>query len=334
MTNNTLKNKTQKRKNKTQKRNLERKNLDIKKYKNDTIILFSPNKKAIEIANQDTKKYLFRDQVNPDIAIKQHQGLKKTLKELDQKFVDINKYLPKNTPPEQLANLLYTRDPFIQTPKGIIIGQMRESVRKNDTEIIDKILKDLKQPIIYRCKGDEYLEGGDFLINCNTSFIGTGPRTSMAAAKKFLKLNLYGTQRVVIIYPAHKDKSMYRIHLDCYFSPFGCRQCVIWDDLTYKNSTHKRMAIEYTLQSNGTYKQTSKPKSLYNYLNDNNYDIIKVSTKSQHGYGTNLLELNNGTVLVQDEETHKKIKGSIFVPFNEIHKMYGGLHCASNTIFS
>jgi N-dimethylarginine dimethylaminohydrolase len=211
---------------------------------------------------------------------------------------------------------------------------MRESVRENDTKIIDKILKKFKQPIIYRCKDDEYLEGGDFLINCNTSFIGTGPRTSMAAAKKFLKLNLYGTQRVVIIYPAHADKSMYRIHLDCYFSPFGCKQCVIWDDLTYKNSTHKRMAIEYTLQSNGNYKQTSKPASLYNYLKDNNYDVIKVSTKSQHGYGTNLLELNNGTILVQDEETHKKIKNSIFIPFNEIHKMYGGLHCASNTIFT
>ena len=50
MKNNTIKNKFQKQNNKTQKRNLERKNLDIKKYKNDTIILFSPNKKAIEIA--------------------------------------------------------------------------------------------------------------------------------------------------------------------------------------------------------------------------------------------------------------------------------------------
>lgn len=327
MTNNTLKNRNKN--NKTQK-----KNLDTKKYKNDTLILFSPNKKAIEIANQDTHKYLFRDQVNADIAINQHNNFKKILTKLDQKYIDINNYLPKNTPPEQLTNLLYTRDPFIQTPKGIILGQMREEVRKNDTEIIYKILKQLKQPIIYKCKGDEYLEGGDFLMNCNTSFIGTGPRTSIAAAKKFLKLNLYGTQRVVIIYPVHPDKSMFRIHLDCYFSPFGCKQCVIWDDLTHKNSTHKRMAIEYTIQSNGKYKQTSNPKSLYNYLKDNNYDIIKVSAKSQHGYGTNLLELNDGTILVQDEETHKKIKGSIFVPFNEIHKMYGGLHCASNTIFS
>jgi arginine deiminase len=320
-------------KNKNRNKNITRKQkLDVKKN-NKTIILFTPNKEAIEIANQDPEKYLFRDKVNSDIAIKQHQKFKQTLKQLGQKYIEINKYLPKNTPPNQLANLLYTRDPFIQTPKGIILGQMREPIRKNDTEIIEKILKKFKQPIIYRCKDDEYLEGGDFLINCNTSFIGTGPRTSMAASKKFLKLNLYGTQRVVIIHPAHEDKSMYRIHLDCYFSPFGCKQCVIWDDLTYKNSIHKRMATEYTMQSNGSYKKTSETKSLYNYLKDNNYDIIKVSTKSQHGYGTNILELDNGTVLVQDEETHKKIKGSIFVPFNEIHKMYGGLHCASNTIF-
>jgi N-dimethylarginine dimethylaminohydrolase len=324
----TLKNKKNK-KNKTQKRNLK-----ITKYKNDIILVSTPNKKAIEIANQDIHKYLFKDKVNVEVAINQHQNFKEILKQLGQKYIDINKYLPKKNSLEGYTNLLYTRDPFIRTPKGIIIGQMREDVRKNETEIINKILKKLKQPIIYRCKGDEYLEGGDFLINCNTAFIGTGPRTNMKAAKKLLKLNLYGTQRVVIIYPLHTEKSMYRIHLDCYFSPFGCKQCVIWDDLTYKNSTHKRIAIEYTLQSNGTYKKTSNPESLYNYLKNNNYDIIKVSTKSQQNYGTNLLELNNGTILVQDEETHKKIKNSIFVPFYEIHKMYGGLHCASNTIVS
>jgi arginine deiminase len=320
------------RKNVTRKNNKTRK--QIKPYKNDTIILFHPNKQAIEIANQDLKKYLFRDKVNVEKAIKQHDKFKQILKQQGEKYIDVSQYVPKDTPPEQLANLLYTRDPLIKTPKGIILGNMREPARKHDTEIMEKTLKILKQPIVYKCKEGEYLEGGDFLINCDTAFIGTGARTNMAAAKKLLKLNLYGTQRVVIIYPEHPDKSMYRIHLDCTFSPFGCKQCVIWDDLTYKNSPHKRMCVEYTLQTNGAYKKSCKPMSLYEYLQENNYTIFKVSTKSQHNYGTNILELSNGRILVQDEETHKKIKNSIFVPFHEIHKMYGGLHCSSNSIFS
>ncbi len=315
--------------NKTQK-----KALSIKPYSGDNIIVFKPNRKAIEFANQDIHKYLFRDKVNVDNAIKQHDNFKKILKQQGQKFIDIFDYMPKNTPYEYFANLLFTRDPFIKTPKGIILGNMREPVRKHDTEMIETIMKKFKQPIIYKCKQDEFLEGGDFLINCNTAFIGTGARTSINTAKKLLKLNLYGTKRVVIIYPEHPDKSMYRIHLDCTFSPFGCKQCVIWDDLTHTNSIHKRLAIEYTLQANGTYKKTSKSKNLFEYLKDNQYNIIKVSTESQHNYGTNILELNNGNILVQDKETYKKIEGSIFVPFHEIHKMYGGLHCATNSFFS
>ena len=62
---------------------------------------------------------------------------------------------------------------------------------------------------------------------------------------------LFLFQKVVIIYPTQPDKSMYRIHLDCIFSPFGCKQCVIWNELTHKNSIHKRIAIEYVLQDNG-----------------------------------------------------------------------------------
>jgi N-dimethylarginine dimethylaminohydrolase len=210
---------------------------------------------------------------------------------------------------------------------------MRKSVRKHEIEIVKKIMKKFNQPIIYKCKQHEFLEGGDFFINCDTTFIGTGARTSMNTAKKLLRLNLYGTPRVVIIYPLHPDKSMYRIHLDCIFSPFGYKQCIIWDNLIY-NPIHKRMVIEYVLQSNGTYKQTTKPTNLFEYLKNNYYNIIKVSTKCQRSYGTNILELNNGNIIVQDKETHKKIKGSIFVPFNEIHKMYGGLHCATNSFFT
>ena len=307
---------------------------NIKPYADDTLVLFTPNKKAIEFANHNLKNFLFRDTVNVDTAVKQHTNLKKVLKQQGQKYIDIYDYMPKNTPSEYFANLLFTRDPFIKTPKGIILGNMREPVRRHDTEMIETIMKNLKQPIIYKCKQGEFLEGGDFLINGDTAFIGTGARTSMRAAKKLLQLKLYGTKRVVIIYPVNPDTSMYRIHLDCIFSPFGCKQCVIWDDLTYTNSIHKRLAIEYTLQNNGVYKKTSKAKNLFEYLKDNDYNIIKLSTESQHNYGANILELDNGNILVQDKETYKKIKGSIFIPFHEIHKMYGGLHCSTNSFFS
>jgi hypothetical protein len=322
------------RKNNKNTNNKTRKHKTIKPYKGDTIIMFKPNRKAIEIANQDVIKYLFREKVNVDRAIKQHNGFKQILKQQGQHFVDISEYVAKDTPSEQLANLLYTRDPFIKTSKGLVLGNMKEPARKHDREIIEKIMNKFHQPIIYKCKDDEKLEGGDFMMNCDTAFLGTGARSNMNAAKKLLKLSAFGTQKVVVIYPVKPEKSMYRIHLDCIFSPFGCKQCVIWNGLTHKDSVHKRMAIEYTLQNNGTYKRSGKAKNFVDYLKDNNYNIITLSNESQHNYGANILELDNGKVLVQDLETHKKIKGSIFVPFHEIHKMYGGLHCSSNSFFS
>lgn len=302
-------------------------------YNPDTVIVFTPSKAAIEIANKDLKKYLYRKQVDAEKAVQEHQYLQDALTAQKQKFIDIQKFVPKNTPPEYLANLLYTRDPFIKTKKGLVLGHMRQPIRKHDTDLINKIMLKMNQPVLYRCKGDEYLEGGDYLINCDTSFVGTGARSSIVAAKKLMKMDLYGTEKVVIIRPLHPDKNMYRMHLDCVFSPFGCKQCVIWDDLIHKNSRHERLATEYTRQSNGEYKKTSKEMNLHDYLRENHYNIIPLTTESQYHYGANLLELSNGAVLVQDKETHKKIKGSIYIPFDEIHKMYGGLHCSTNTFF-
>ena len=299
--------------------------------KNNLIVVFLPNKKAIEIANKDPEKYLFREKVNPDKAILQHKYFTKILKQQGQKYVDISNYISKNTPHKYLCNFLFTRDSFIKTPHGIILGNMKESTRKYESKIMEKIMKKFNQPILYKCKNDEKLEGGDFIINCDTSFLGTGARSNMNAAKKLLKLNLFGTKKVVIIYPVEQDNSMYRIHLDCIFCPFGNKQCLVWTGLF--NSNHKRVCVEYTLQNNNTYKKTGKVKNFIDYLKDNNYNIITLSEESQNNYGTNILELDNGKILVQDLETYKKIKGSIFVPFDEIHNMYGGLHCSSNSFF-
>ena len=133
---------------------------------------------------------------------------------------------------------------------------MKESARNYECKIMEKVMKKFNQPILYKCKNGEKLEGGDFMINCNTAFLGTGPRSNMNAAKKLLKLNLFGTQKVVIIYPIEPDNSMYRIHLDCIFFPFGNKRCLVWNCLF--NSKHKRVCIEYILQNNNMYKKQEK----------------------------------------------------------------------------
>jgi len=297
-----------------------------------TILVCRPDREAIELANRDPKKYLFREFINIDDVKSQHLKLKTALRKNSQHYIDIYDYIPKGTSPDLYTNLLFTRDVFIKTPKGVIIGRMKEGVRDYEIKLIKHILEKLSVEPIYECQEDEILEGGDYCLHDGITYIAIGTRTNITAVKKLIEKDLFGTDKIAVIYPLHRDDDMHRIHLDCYFSAFGYKQCVLWEELIRMESNFERKVIEYIRQPDGTYQQQEKQKRLYEYLIDNRYDVIPLSTESHYNYGCNILELHNGTILVQDEESHKKIKNSVFIEFNEIHNMYGGIHCATNMI--
>jgi len=220
-------------------------------------------------------------------------------------------------------------------PKGhhlIYIQIYYLGVRDYEIKLIKHILEKLSVEPIYECQEDEILEGGDYCLHDGITYIAIGTRTNITAVKKLIEKDLFGTDKIAVIYPLHRDDDMHRIHLDCYFSAFGYKQCVLWEELIRMESNFERKVIEYIRQPDGTYQQQEKQKRLYEYLIDNRYDVIPLSTESHYNYGCNILELHNGTILVQDEESHKKIKNSVFIEFNEIHNMYGGIHCATNMI--
>ena len=80
------------------------------------------------------------------------------------------------------------------------------------------------------------------------------------------------------------------------------------------------------------YQKTLEGIPLFEYLINNHFNVIPISSEAQQNYGCNILELDNGVVLTQEEESSRKIKNSIYVPMDEIHKMYGGIHCVTNTV--
>lgn len=297
-----------------------------------SIIVCEPNKESIETANNHLKKYLFRDHVDYLRAKQQHDYLVDTLKMFDIKVVLLNDLLPKGISIDEMANLLFTRDTFIRTPKGIIIGRMKEQVRQIECEVMTHIFKKLNQPILYKMEAPETLEGGDYVHKNNITFIAMGTRTNEMGAYKLMHYDLLGTYKVALVECERLDNDMHRIHLDCYFAPFGDNYCLLWEELLRINTPYQRIVTEYILQPNGTYVQSGIKRSLFSYLIYNNFNVIPISTESHYRYGCNILELQNGIVLVQDEESHKRIKNSILVPFDEIHRMYGGIHCATNTL--
>src|SRR6056300_1300932 len=262
------------------------------------VIICRPNDYAVTHANNNYNNNLFRTEVDINKMNNNYECLKSVMKKHMIKYIDLAEYLPDGRNYLDFANMLFVRDTFISTKKGIIIGNMKEQVRKYETQIIKYILQNrIFLNIMYECEEDEILEGGDFIHNDNTSFIVACTRTNMKAVKKLLEKDMFGTDKVVVIYTKNKDTDMYRIHLDCYFGLFNNNNCVLWEELI-----------------------------------NNNYNVIPISTNSQKRYGCNILDHPNGVVLVQDNESFSKINNSIMVNFDEIHNMYGGIHCATNII--
>jgi len=300
----------------------------------DQFILYEPEKEAILLANQDLDYHLFEYLITYQSALEQHQNLQKILKSKGYKLIKLNSYIPKYIDKKEYTNFLFTRDSFIETKRGLIIGCMKENARIKECELMEKLLARFGKQSVYKMESPEVLEGGDFVTYGDTAFIAVGVRTNELGFNKLIEYDLFGTKRVARVNVERPDTDMHRIHLDCYFAPFGEKYCLLWEELIRVNTPHQRTVVEYVMQENGLYKRSEEEIPLFQYLIKKGFNVIPISTKSQEKYGCNILELNDGTVLTQDEESTKKIKNSMYVPFNEIHKMYGGIHCVTNMINS
>ena len=86
-------------------------------------------------------------------------------------------------------NIMYCRDLFFRTPKGIIISNMFPEVRKEEPKYLRDLLKSQNIPILYEMQGDETFEGADALwVKDDLVLVGVGHRTSESALKKLTSL--------------------------------------------------------------------------------------------------------------------------------------------------
>jgi arginine deiminase len=170
------------------------------------VIICRPNDYAVTHANNNYNNNLFRTEVDINKMNNNYECLKSVMNKHMIKYIDLTEYMPDGRNYLDFANMLFVRDTFISTKKGIIIGNMKEKVRKYETQIIKYILQNrLFLNIMYECEEDEILEGGDFIHNDNTSFIAACTRTNMKAVKKLLEKDMFGTDKVVVIYTKNKD---------------------------------------------------------------------------------------------------------------------------------
>lgn len=302
------------------------------------VLVALPSESVFQVANAHSQDCLFESPVDYRLVREQHHYLTESLKATGIDVIDIMNYIKEEdyVRNDDLDNILFMRDSMLTTPKGIVMGNFREPIRRKEKYIVAKVLQEnLGLNVVGSVESsefqDRYVEGGDFFPAYNQCFIATGVRTNLAGVKYMMDNDLIGFDRVCVVradkYPGNILNNMTTIHLDCYFGIVGHRHAILWNavkDLLTVDIYHRGQLV-------------CEGQLFVDYLKDQGYDMIFVSTEQQRKYACNLLYLGNNIVLSQEESISTTLKeygyDVRYIKFNEIHKMYGGIRCATQVIW-
>lgn len=306
------------------------------KHENDpckTVLVARPHFRSILVANENTEENLYRERVGIKQLHEHHEYMIEMLMEHGVQVHDIMCYVKDPSLRNDLGNMIFTRDPILCTARGAVLGRFREPVRRMETELVEGALQHLGVPIVGQVVEPGFVEGGDFIPAGERAFIAMGNRTNRAGIQQMLDNDWFGAEYVAIVeYP--EDGQMKAIHLDCYFGLVGKRHAIVW-----KHALEVATITEMKRQFSGAYEVSQIDIPLADYLSNRNhcgYEVIVVNDESQEKYACNLLDIGNGVVLTQEEHVTQELMARgyqpIFIPFHEVHKMYGGIRCATQTI--
>lgn len=312
--------------------------MDLQKYvcqhENDPctkVLVARPHYRSILIANENTEENLYRERVSIKQLHEHHEFLIDTLTNHGVQVIDVMCTLADHSVRNDLGNMIFTRDPILCTARGVVLGRFREPVRRMETELFTGALNNLHIPMIGHIQSPGYVEGGDFIPAGERAFIAMGNRTNFEGIRQMLDHDWFGTDYVAIVeYP--EDGQMKAIHLDCYLGIVGRKHAIVWN-----HALEVATVTEMYRDATGSYVESIKGIPLAHYLCDHcGYEMIVVNDESQAKYACNLLDIGNGVVLTQEEHVTQELLARgyhpIYIPFHEVHKMYGGIRCATQTI--
>lgn len=286
-----------------------------------TIIICTPFYHVMStIPHNKSSDYLIQTPIDVPKLEQQYSELKSLLHAHCRRVIDIHDFVSphiRNNP--SYVNLLFTQDHFIQTPRGIIMARMKEPIRRGEPRVVKQILeKHALGPIYTINKG--FLEGGDYILHNNVSYIMDGPRTNMRAIDELFHKDLFGTPTVIVLYSKMPDEDMHRIHLDTIMNFADKNTVVVWKGaLAGKHQKYVKVLDSHN--------HADMP--LRDYLIKHSFNIMEVSNKEQTQYKCNFVNVPQLGILSQ---TTLGDKPATLVDFDEVNKLYGGLRCSIKVV--
>lgn len=178
------------------------------------VVLCSPEHMAIKRVINETQKYYEDENIQTEIAIKQHRDF---LAILRKKGIDAILLPSLERFPEQV----FTRDIGFTIGSTVFIADMATDIREGEQDAFIEWLK--TQGMDYRQITQSKIEGGDVIVHEDTVYVGISNRTELASANQLQKM-LPSYQ--VIPLPIH-DKYL---HIDCVFNIISPTEAIIYPE--------------------------------------------------------------------------------------------------------
>jgi len=195
------------------------------------VLICQPEYMAIdEVINEVQKEYEV-DNIDIDVAMKQHQQFEETLKAHG---IEVIKLPSSKKFPEQV----FTRDIGFTVGEDIFVSEMASEIRQGEEKALEEWLDSKKIPFHSTY---ERVEGGDVIVDQDTLYVGISSRTSEEAAQNLAKELLNYT---IIPVPFNEKY----LHLDCVFNLLSPKVALIFpqalDAITIDMLSKKYTLIE------------------------------------------------------------------------------------------
>lgn len=240
------------------------------------VILCQPQYMTIRDVINETQKHFEDEGIHIELALEQHDGLVRTLKENGVEVILLpyhKKY------PEQV----FTRDIGFTLGQTIFVAEMATDVRAGEQNVLKQWLED--EEISYYNLIGERIEGGDVMIDQNTIYVGLSDRTYEKAAEQLKRLLV----QFEVIPINFKEKYL---HLDCVFNVVSPEVALIYPnaltqkDIDYFASRYDLIEVseeeQFQLGTNvlniGNKRILSLPinKNVNKQLRDRGFQVIEV----------------------------------------------------------
>lgn len=165
------------------------------------VILCQPKFMAIDEVINDVQKKYEDENINIELAMKQH-------KEFEELLIEHGVEVIKLPSSEKFPEQVFTRDIGFTVGDDIFVAEMASNIRKGEEEALEEWLDD--EEIEFQTTTNR-VEGGDVIVDRGTLFVGISSRTSIEAAEK-----LRDDLPEYTIIPVTFDEKY--LHLDCVFN--------------------------------------------------------------------------------------------------------------------